>query len=41
MDYACPEKRKNKRDFKKKRQFRAYKRGGQLRTINVPGKEGK
>lgn len=35
MDYDCGGKRKTKGDLKKKRLNRAYKRGGQFRTMNV------
>jgi len=31
-DYAYPERRKNKNDFRKKRKNRGYKKGGQRRT---------
>ena len=41
MDYGYPEKRKNKNDFKQKRKLRAYKRGGQFRTIELDKKEEK
>jgi len=39
MEYGYPEKRRTKKDLRKKRQIRAYKRGGKFRTIrlnNVP-----
>lgn len=35
MDYDCGGRRKTKGDLKKKRLNRAYKRGGQFRTMNV------
>lgn len=35
MDYGIPEKRKTKKDLKKKRQKRAYKKGGKFRSMNV------
>lgn len=31
MDYACGDKRRSKKDLKRKRQFRVFKRGGQMR----------
>jgi hypothetical protein len=35
FDYACSEKRRTKKDLRKKRKNRAYKHGGQLRSINL------
>ncbi len=35
MDYGYPEKRKNKKDDRKKRQLRAFKRGGRFRSMNI------
>lgn len=41
MDYGTPDKRKNKRDKRKKRQARVYKKGGKYRGKNVDeGKSG-
>ncbi len=34
-EYCVPDKRKTRRDKKKKRLNRAYKRGGQFRTMNI------
>ena len=39
MDYATPDRRRSKKDLRKKRQFRAYKRGGKFRSSTV--EEGK
>jgi hypothetical protein len=39
MDYGYPEKRKNRRDDKKKREKRAFKRGGRFRTVNISNNE--
>jgi len=39
MDYGYPERRKNKRDDKKKREFRAFKRGGRFRSMNIPSEQ--
>jgi len=39
MSYLCGEKRKTKKDLKKKRKYRAYKKGGKFRSSSV--KEGK
>ena len=44
MDYERSEKRRTKKDLKKKREKRAYKRGGKFRSMNVeesPKKEEK
>ena len=35
MDYGYSEKRRTKKDLKRKRQFRAYKRGGKFRGIEL------
>jgi len=40
MDYGCGEKRKTKKDLRRKRLFRAYKRGGIFRTAELK-EEGK
>jgi len=40
MDYGYPERRKNKKDDRKKRQLRAFKRGGRFRSVNI-SEEGK
>jgi hypothetical protein len=34
MDYGYPEKRKNKGDWKAKRRFNKYKKGGAMRSAN-------
>ena len=39
MDYGYPERRKNKKDMKKKREHRAFKHGGRFRTINISANE--
>ena len=39
MRYACPEKRKTKKDLRRKRRYRVYKRGGKFRGTKI--KEGK
>jgi len=41
MDYGYPERRKNKKDDRKKRQQRAFKRGGRFRSINISEQEQK
>jgi hypothetical protein len=35
MDYGYPEKRKNKKDDRKKREKRAFKHGGRFRSMNI------
>jgi len=35
MDYACPERRKNKNDKRAKGRFNRFKQGGAQRTANV------
>ncbi len=35
MDYDAPERRKNKNDWKAKRRFNKYKKGGKYRAQNV------
>jgi len=35
FDYAVPEKRKTRKDLRKKRELRAYKRGGRFRDKNI------
>lgn len=35
MDYACPERRKNKGDKRAKARYMRYKRGGAQRGANV------
>lgn len=37
-DYGIPYQRKSKKELKKKRKFRVYKRGGPLRSVNVPAR---
>jgi len=32
MEYACPERRKTKKDLRRKRAWRVYKKGGKGRT---------
>jgi len=38
MDYACPSSRKSKNDKRAKRRLRAFKRGGQFRSSNMPSR---
>ena len=35
MDYATPERRKNKNDKRAKSRFNKYKKGGSQRSMNV------
>lgn len=35
MDYACPQRRKNKNDRRAKARFNKFKRGGAFRSMNV------
>lgn len=35
MDYACPERRKNKNDKRAKGRFNRFKQGGAQRTANI------
>ncbi len=35
MDYGCPEKRKNKNDWRAKKRFNKYKQGGSSRASNI------
>lgn len=35
MDYATPQRRKNKNDKRAKSRFNKYKRGGQDRSTNI------
>jgi hypothetical protein len=39
MDYGCSERRTSKKDLRRKRKNRAFKRGGQFRTINLENKK--
>jgi hypothetical protein len=39
MDYGYSEKRRSKKDLKRKRLFRAYKRGGQFRSVSLTSGE--
>lgn len=41
MEYACPSKRRTKKDLKRKRKYRVYKRGGKYRTGEIEKKEKK
>lgn len=41
MDYETPGKRRTKKDLKRKRKYRAYKRGGKYRTQNIEEKDKK
>jgi hypothetical protein len=36
MDYSVPEQRKSKKQYRLKRKFRVYKKGGFHRTQNLP-----
>lgn len=40
MDYGYNEKRSSKKDQRRKRRDRVFKRGGQLRSINLSGNKG-
>jgi hypothetical protein len=39
MEYASPEKRRTKKDLKRKRKYRAYKKGGRFRSIKFDEKK--